>query len=387
MIRQHRQRQKPLRFRFRQSWLLTLVTVLIGPALAGQGSETARIPHGLAYQHEEIPAGPWSTHVVRIARQNPDFELHAALPRGTAFGLATLSDHIRAMPREWGRPVAGINGDFFRRKQPYLGDPKGLQICRGELVSAPCDWSCFWIDAEGNPHMTNVLPRFVVTWPTGEKTPFGLNEERLRSAAVLYTRVVGSTTQTSGGRELILEQDGTGTWLPLQVGMSYTARVREVREGGNSPIAPQTMVLSLGRQVAAQVPVVKAGDTMQISTATWPDLKGATTGLGGGPPLVRDGKVIERDDARVRHPRAAVGWNNDLFFLVEVDGRQRGLSVGMTIRELAEYMVRLGCTEALNLDGGGSATCWVYGQVMNMPSQGGERGMGNALVVIQKDRK
>ena len=106
--------------------------------------------------------------------------------------------------------------------------------------------------------------------------------------------------------------------------------------------------------------------------------------IGGGPPLVRFGKVIEPSASR-RHPRAAVGWNSDFFFLVEVDGRQRGVSVGMTMRELAAQMVRLGCTEALNLDGGGSATCWVYGQVMNYPSQGDERGMGNALVVVQKD--
>ena len=35
-----------------------------------------------------------------------------------------------------------------------------------------------------------------------------------------------------------------------------------------------------------------------------------------------------------RHPRSAVGWNADSYFLVEVDGRQRGLSVGMTLEEL-----------------------------------------------------
>ena len=57
----------------------------------------------------------------------------------------------------------------------------------------------------------------------------------------------------------------------------------------------------------------------------------------------------------------------------------------MTVRELARYMVKLGCTEAMNLDGGGSATCWVYGQVMNNPSEGDERGMGNAIVIAHRD--
>src|SRR2546425_1218298 len=39
-----------------------------------------------------------------------------------------------------------------------------------------------------------------------------------------------------------------------------------------------------------------------------------------------------------------------------------------------------------NLDGGGSATCWVYGQVVNSPSEGRERPDGNSLVVVRKDK-
>jgi exopolysaccharide biosynthesis protein len=143
------------------------------------------------------------------------------------------------------------------------------------------------------------------------------------------------------------------------------------------------MVLSVGRQTP-DIPPVTQGTIVQLSTATWPELKGVTTAIGGGPAILRNGKVIDRSDANVRHPRTAVGWNKDYFYLVEVDGRQRGLSVGMTLRELAEYLVKIGCTDAMNLDGGGSATCWVYGQVMNSPSEGEERGMGNSLVIIQK---
>jgi exopolysaccharide biosynthesis protein len=56
----------------------------------------------------------------------------------------------------------------------------------------------------------------------------------------------------------------------------------------------------------------------------------------------------------------------------------------MTYSEIAEYMLKLGCQEALNLDGGGSATFWVLGQVINSPSQGKPRGVANGLVLIQK---
>jgi len=88
---------------------------------------------------------------------------------------------------------------------------------------------------------------------------------------------------------------------------------------------------------------------------------------------------------RLRHPRTAIGWNDKQIYLVQVDGRQAGVSAGMTYDEMAAYMVKLGCTEALNLDGGGSSTMWVLGQVVNNPSKGFERGMANALVLVRKD--
>ena len=56
----------------------------------------------------------------------------------------------------------------------------------------------------------------------------------------------------------------------------------------------------------------------------------------------------------------------------------------MSFSELAAYMIKLGCEQALNLDGGGSATLWVCGNVMNSPSEGHERPGANALVLVQR---
>jgi len=47
-------------------------------------------------------------------------------------------------------------------------------------------------------------------------------------------------------------------------------------------------------------------------------------------------------------------------------------------------MAELGCEEAINLDGGGSATMWVLGQVVNSPSEGRQRPGANALVVMRR---
>ena len=87
---------------------------------------------------------------------------------------------------------------------------------------------------------------------------------------------------------------------------------------------------------------------------------------------------------RERHPRTAIGWNDSYFYLVTVDGRQPHLSVGMTLNELARYLVSLGCREAMNLDGGGSTTMWVGGSVVNRPSDGEERAVANALILLRK---
>jgi exopolysaccharide biosynthesis protein len=86
-----------------------------------------------------------------------------------------------------------------------------------------------------------------------------------------------------------------------------------------------------------------------------------------------------------RHPRTAMGWNEDYFYLVQVDGRQRDLSMGMTLAELSEFMLKqLRCTDALNLDGGGSSTFWADGSTRNNPCEGRERELANALLVVRK---
>ena len=148
------------------------------------------------------------------------------------------------------------------------------------------------------------------------------------------------------------------------------------------------MVLSLPPNLTATLPLVPPGGTLKIITETFPDVAGAEFAIGGGPALVRDGKPMEGSGwVLIRHPHSAVGWNRTHFFLVEVDGRQIDVSLGMTFPELAQYMLKLGCDQAMSLDGGGSATLWALGGIRNSPSEGQERPAPNALVVVKKNSK
>jgi len=55
----------------------------------------------------------------------------------------------------------------------------------------------------------------------------------------------------------------------------------------------------------------------------------------------------------------------------------------MTLNELSEFMLFLGCYNALNLDGGGSTTLVINDKIINYPSDlTGERPVGNALLII-----
>jgi hypothetical protein len=371
------------------------VFVVMPVIVMGCGSK----PSVVSYQHDKVSNVPWSIHVVKFDRSQRDLELRTTLGKETVLGLSTLIDQIDALPQGAGSPRAALNGDFYvvEKKDPYLGDPRGLQILEGELVSAPGDQASFWLDAKGNPQATNVVSQLKVIWPDGSTTPIGLNEERRNGAAVLYTPRLGKSTRTQGGRELVLERTSDGPWLPLQAGREYTARVREARANGDSVLTNGQLVLSISPSLLTNAPAAaraEAGAVLKISTATVPDLAGVKTAIGGGHVLVRNGQKqtlqIPKSDAykyrsvRERHPRSAIGVSGDQIYLVEVDGRQPKLSVGMTLAELGDYMQKLGCDLALSLDGGASATLWFDGKVMNSPCDGTNRPIANGLVVLQK---
>ena len=343
---------------------------------------------GMVYFHDSVPEVPWSMHVVKVSRQARDLEFHTTLGGGDHLGMAIVSEQVRRVPAAWGRPVAAVNGDLYNSDPMYHGDPEGLQIRDGELVSGPSATRvCLWLGTNGAPQHGEVVASFAVLWPDGRSLPFGLNEGRLDPSAVLYTAAVGTTTRAYGGREIVLEAPSEAPWLPLRIGREIAARVRSVNHEGNTPLAANTMVLSLSPTLASQWPAPAVGTVLRISTSTSPSLQGVRTAIGGGPTLVAGGKPRAWSGLRLRHPRTAIGWNADFVFLVVVDGRQLGLSAGMTFPELADYMAKLGCQEAIGLDGGGSATCWANGSVKNSPSQGRERPAANALVVVRRPPK
>ena len=122
--------------------------------------------------------------------------------------------------------------------------------------------------------------------------------------------------------------------------------------------------------------------------------------IAGGHLLISDGVITEkirqndykttyeRNHMNLQHPRTAVCKTADrTVALFVLDGRQTQ-AVGMSLLELSEYMLGLGCIYAINFDGGGSTTMWTEELgVVNHPTDNdrfdnsGERNLRNAFII------
>jgi len=118
--------------------------------------------------------------------------------------------------------------------------------------------------------------------------------------------------------------------------------------------------------------------------------------LAGSEQIVTDGKVTVADSAWNRQlaPRTAIGLTaGQHLILAVVDGRQRAVSEGMTVRELAEMLAgRCGAADVLSLDGGGSTTLAIADpapRLVNVPvgvndAPGTQRAVGSSLAVFAR---
>jgi hypothetical protein len=118
-------------------------------------------------------------------------------------------------------------------------------------------------------------------------------------------------------------------------------------------------------------------------------------GAGGGPVLIKDGEIRITYDEEVffgsgingtnNEPRSAIGFTQDgRVIMMVIDGRST--SVGVTLRRLAEIMLSLDVIEAINLDGGGSTTLAVNGNLINRPAGGTfQRSVPTIIAVVPSD--
>ena len=143
-------------------------------------------------------------------------------------------------------------------------------------------------------------------------------------------------------------------------------------------------------------------DPLQVPDASFPAEAAdfaPLTAIGGGPVLVKGGQVVDSWEAELfygsgaddkmpldRHPRTAIGVRSDgriVLLVCEGRGMTEGVA-GLSTGELASVMKDLGCSEAVNLDGGGSSCMLVQGMETIKVSDGKQRAVGSVVILKEK---
>lgn len=294
--------------------------------------------------------------------------------------------------------VAAINAGFFRLDTSiFAGEPANFLMIDGDILSEGSN-ERIAIGIKNWSHMSEVFflrPEVKFELELGgKKFPInGINREAKDGETILFTDAFHATTLTrSGCFEVAMDRN----------------RVTQISKAGSLPIAKNSHVVSTcGSDTAELEKIARRGRKARVirsemihqSSETQHSpltnkLEDAVTGVSQ---LIKDGKINltwEREKANKafaesRHPRTAVAKLKDgKFLMVTVDGRQPGVSVGMSLQELAEYLLTVGAVDAINLDGGGSTAMFLDGKIVNKPSDtNGERKVGDAIIVTLRKQK
>ncbi len=369
---------------------LTILAVALVAVSSAQVWEK-RIAPGLTYREEVTRSVPRIVHILRWNLGTSVIHAQADLCSGYVFDQTPNKgrDTVTHAVARTGA-VAGINADFFQ--VPYTGDPLGLMLREGELISVPIVRRPVLAWSGDKPQIAFAEWKGELSTPSGKSIPLdAVNESAGGDGVTLNTETVGWAQGKAPDTAWVIKLE-PGTWSPE--GSRNGEIVEIVRDLAARKLRPNLAVVIATGQKAALLAGAMVGQRVKISNHTtgfdWSKVKFA---VGGGPTLVHDGKLSVDWKAQLfkdsfslnRHPRSAVGitTGGDMC-LVAVDGRQPGISEGATLDELGQIMLHLGCIEAMNLDGGGSTCLNIHGLHLNRPSDGFERPVSNAILLFQE---
>lgn len=372
---------------------LIIFLILSGQLSIADTIESTPVGPGIIHHHELREAGPWHINILEIDLTNEWIKLETIKANDQLSGYEKTSAMAARKDREEHRVVGAINGDFYGTG----GIPVGAQVLDGVLLKGPTTRSIFIVTPLKKPLIDIVS--FGGELSASNRITIsvsGINETRDTDELILFNKYFGSRAGTNyWGTEVTVEYL---TQHPVINDTLYVVAIAKdsimATGHGNNIIPDNGMVIS-GHGTAGTLlnENVFVGDTLSVLIQLRPVQRKIIELIGGTPRLIRKGVATvewenehtNRSFAFDRHPRTAVGFNQDstgLFFFT-VDGRQPGYSVGMSLFALADYMLEWGVYQGVNLDGGGSTTMVVRGNVVNSPSDAaGERTVANALMVI-----
>lgn len=328
------------------------------------------------YQGTLADGEPIMVQLIKADLYHPDVTVK---PVAAEEGIYGKRESVRSMGARTGA-VAAVNGGFYSTSPPYT--PVGNVVIDGELQVASniLRTSAGWLE-DGSVRFGYFNPQSYLELENGFQLPIAkVNQERENEeeGIILYTPQWGELVDSGDVTEALVA-------LTPMDGGSY--RVSYLSQGmAGMPGGGYVVSLPEGEPGLSQL---TPGAMVKVRLGHDPYWQGLKHLLTGGPLLVEGGRPVFQytleglaGSLAARHPRTAVGVTGDgQMLLVTVDGRQPGVSVGVTFEELSFLMLELGAVEAMGLDGGGSTTAWVNGQVVNQVSDGSQRVVANGIIV------
>lgn len=341
---------------------------------------------GVRYSAVRNSRGPLAYAVVRV-----DLGSGAAVRAGLANDVLPGLERTSSIAQRYGA-VAAVNGDFYVAS----GRPVHGHGANGALIQTPI--TGHWQEPDQWQHLGLSRRRAAAI---GTATPF---VDVIRDDGAKL-RVLGvNTTPDDPQGAVLYNRQGVLTSTPANSCAAWL-RPSGSAVADSDGLMRQTYLVTTNRCARESLPLsnvdvlaapdgsVAAGFLRQlavgatISTRTQVGWPGMSELIGGSTTIVRQGQMAAEltgtASLYARNPRTGVGLtsNNELL-LVTVDGREAERSAGLTLGGLAALLIRLGAVSAINLDGGGSSTMVIRGTVRNRPSDGSERSVANALLVL-----
>lgn len=286
------------------------------------------------------------------------------------------------------RTVAALNADFFDINE--TGAPLGNGLRDGKPVQSPAAGAEDAV-AIGPQSAGRILKLYfdgTLTLPSGARKLDSFNAANVPAAGI------GAYTSQWGAADRTLTTDGATKTTEVAV---KDGKVTSISDKPGSGEIPEDTTVYIGRDAGADaLATLREGDpvSMEYHPRTDDNSEIPRTAVGGRGILVLNGEAQnwEGKPNNASAARTAVGFSKDgrTMHVLSVDGRS-GDTGGVTLTELALMLKKLGAYNALNLDGGGSATLLAREpgsddpQLENTPSDGFERDVPNGLAVTAPD--
>lgn len=262
---------------------------------------------------------------------------------------ADILDNVKNLANTNKNTVVASNADFFSIHKGNKGFSLGLEIKDKNILQTPINTQ----EMAGAFLEENTLTLSYFEFSKTLIAPNGdaINIRHTNKHTAYYGDLLMYTSDFNGG----LSPAPGGEVVEMVVENNKVVEFRrnmppvEIPENGFVLVVSEGSTMFLANNF-------NIDDELKIEITASPSIRNTDTAFGGGTLLVKEGKVTPiTHNVSGNNPRTAIGTDKTgkIIYIVTVDGRQT-LSKGVTLEELADIMIEIGCYNALNLDGGGS---------------------------------